>query len=88
MNKTTKFAGTAIAAVMALGASATVANAGSPDMEKCYGIAKAHKNDCGTATHSCAGQAATDNDPTEWKYVPKGSCEEAGGKLAPAKHDH
>ena len=24
--------------------------------EKCYGIAKAGQNDCGTAKHACAGQ--------------------------------
>jgi uncharacterized membrane protein len=49
--------------------------------EKCYGIAKAGQNDCGTAKHSCAGQARRSNDPAEWKYVPAGSCAKAGGKL-------
>ena len=49
--------------------------------EKCYGIAKAGQNDCGTAKHACAAQGAkVDNDPTEWKYVAKGSCEKMGGK--------
>jgi hypothetical protein len=24
-------------------------------------------------------------DPAEWKMVPKGSCEKAGGRLAPPK---
>jgi uncharacterized membrane protein len=51
--------------------------------EKCYGIAKAGQNDCGTATHTCAGQARTDNAPDEWKYVPKGTCTKLGGKLKP-----
>ena len=51
--------------------------------EKCYGIAKAGQNDCGTATHTCAGQAKKDNAPDEWKYVPKGTCEKAGGKAKP-----
>lgn len=51
--------------------------------EKCYGIAKAGQNDCSTATHSCAGKARVSNAPEEWKYVPKGTCEQSGGKLQP-----
>ena len=54
-----------------------------PDKEKCYGIAKKGQNDCGTATHSCAGQAKKDKQPDEWKYVAKGTCEKEGGKLKP-----
>lgn len=56
--------------------------------EKCYGVAKAGKNDCASATgaHSCAGQAKMDNDPGDWKYVAKGSCDKMGGMTkAPAK---
>ncbi len=55
--------------------------------EKCYGIAKAGKNDCKSAngSHGCAGHAKTDNDMNEWKFVAKGTCEKEGGKLtAPA----
>ena len=49
-------------------------------------IAKAGQNDCGTAKHACAGEGAkTDNDPTEWKYVDKGTCEKVGGKMAAPK---
>ena len=47
---------------------------------KCYGVAKAGKNDCATSSHSCAGAAKTDNDPTDWKHMPKDECEKAGGK--------
>ena len=47
--------------------------------EKCYGIAKAGQNDCSTARHSCAGESKKDNDPSDWKYVAKGTCEKAGG---------
>jgi uncharacterized membrane protein len=50
------------------------------DKVKCYGIAKAGKNDCATATHGCAGAAKADNDPTEWKYAPAAECEKMGGK--------
>ena len=55
------------------------------DQEACYGVAKAGQNDCGTATHGCAGVAKADNDPLEWKFVAKGTCTKIGGKLEPAK---
>ena len=78
----------ALAGMIALGAAPAIAHAAdaqSGDKEKCYGIAKAGKNDCGTATHTCAGLAKKDNQPDEWKYVPKGTCEKSGGKKqAPA----
>ncbi|MFL6708760.1 MAG: DUF2282 domain-containing protein, partial [Massilia sp.] len=67
------------AAAAADGAKKTV------EKEQCFGVAKAGQNDCGTATHGCAGQAAVDNDPAEWRSVAKGSCEKAGGKLADPK---
>ncbi|MFO1406661.1 MAG: DUF2282 domain-containing protein [Steroidobacteraceae bacterium] len=51
--------------------------------DKCYGIAKAGKNDCASNGHSCAGQAKKDNDPNEWKHVPAGQCEKMGGKTTP-----
>lgn len=53
--------------------------------EKCYGVAKAGKNDCASLnkSHGCAGQAKKDADPNEWIYVPAGLCDKlAGGKLA------
>jgi uncharacterized membrane protein len=55
------------------------------DQEKCYGVAKAGQNDCGTVTHGCAAEARTDNDPAEWTLVAKGTCEKLGGKPAPKK---
>lgn len=60
----------------------------SGDKEKCFGIAKAGKNDCASAdgSHSCAAQAAKDNDANEWKYVAKGECEKLGGSLKAGKH--
>lgn len=71
-------------ASLAAGAAAS-ARAHAPDapasQEKCYGVAKAGQNDCGTARHSCAGKATRDRDPGEWKMVPKGTCEKMGGKL-------
>lgn len=54
------------------------------EKEKCYGVVKAGANDCGTAAHSCAGQATADAAGNEWIYVPKGICERlAGGSTAP-----
>lgn len=53
-------------------------------MEQCFGIAKAGQNDCGANWHACARLSRTDGDPTEWIYVPKGTCERiVGGSLAP-----
>ena len=72
----------AVAGVVAMGIAqaAHAEDAKNPPKEKCYGIAKAGQNDCGTARHSCAGKATKDNAAEEWKYVPKGTCEKLGGK--------
>ena len=55
----------------------------SMGMEKCFGIAKAGKNDCGSnkSAHSCAGQATKDNDPQDFVAVPKGTCEKISGGM-------
>ena len=56
------------------------------NMQKCYGINAAYKNDCKSPGHSCAGQDAKARDPNAFVAVPKGLCEKIdGGKLAPAK---
>ncbi|MGY0218480.1 BufA1 family periplasmic bufferin-type metallophore [Endozoicomonadaceae bacterium StTr2] len=67
-----------LAAVISMGAI-SAAQAGSK--EKCYGVAKAGQNDCANlaGTHSCAGQAETDNDIGEWMAVAKGTCDDLGG---------
>lgn len=53
----------------------------SASKEKCYGVAKAGKNDCANkaGTHSCAGQSTTDGDAGEWVYVPAGLCDKLVG---------
>jgi uncharacterized membrane protein len=83
MNKRHAMLAAALASVCAAGAvSAQEPPAAAPaEQEKCYGVAKAGQNDCGTATHGCAGQAKADNEAAEWKYVAKGTCEKVGGKL-------
>jgi uncharacterized membrane protein len=78
----------ALAGVMVAGfAAPSFAHEAEGDKEKCYGVAKAGKNDCAAANgaHSCAGQAKADNDPNEWKYVAKGECATMGGSLDAAK---
>jgi uncharacterized membrane protein len=45
------------------------------EAEKCYGVAKAGKNDCQTANSSCAGTSKRDGQGDAWIYMPKGSCE-------------
>lgn len=49
--------------------------AGMPKTEKCYGVAKAGKNDCkaGAGT-SCAGTSRTDYQGNAWKLVKTGTC--------------
>jgi uncharacterized membrane protein len=44
--------------------------------EKCYGIAKAGKNDCAsTGNNSCAGASKANADPKAWVFVPDGYCD-------------
>jgi len=76
----------AVGSLLSMGLTATALAGEGADKEKCYGVAKAGKNDCAGNSHSCAGQGKMDNDPAEWKYVPKGECEKMGGKtMAPKK---
>jgi uncharacterized membrane protein len=83
MTDTKKLARTAVAAALALGLSG-VGAAAAADMEKCYGVAKAGKNDCQTATSSCAGTAKEDRQADAFIALPKGSCEKiAGGSTTP-----
>jgi uncharacterized membrane protein len=79
--KTTLIVASALAAAL----SATMAaSAQDQENEKCYGIVKAGKNDCQTASGSCAGNSKTDAQADAWIYVPKGTCEKiVGGALTP-----
>lgn len=53
-----------------------------PAMEKCYGVAKAGKNDCAAGDHSCAGQSTRDFDKASFVALPPGVCAKlAGGNL-------
>lgn len=73
------------AAVLALSSSSLImpGTVSAAEMEKCYGIATAGKNDCQTATSSCAGTSKTDRQADAFIAVPKGTCGKiAGGNLS------
>ena len=42
--------------------------------ERCYGVARAGHNDCGTSQHACAGRATRDGASDEWVSLPAGTC--------------
>ena len=88
MNDSRALIQSAIAGLLAAGILAASGSALAADTpkEKCFGVAKAGQNDCGSKTskHSCAGQSKVDNDPNDFKLVPTGTCEKMGGQLAPA----
>ena len=53
--------------------------------EKCYGIAKAGKNDCAANGHACQGQSKAEGNGKEWIYVPAGTCARIVGGSVVAK---
>jgi uncharacterized membrane protein len=69
----------AIASLLAFGAIGASTHAFAADFEKCAGIAKAGKNDCGTSKSSCAATVKTDRDAEAWVLVPKGTCDKIAG---------
>ena len=89
MTKSNLLLSAAVAGMMSAGIAAGAMAEDKPaaELEKCYGIAAAGKNDCASAdgAHSCAGQATTDNGANDFVNVAKGECEGKGGKLEPEK---
>ena len=80
--------GSAIAAAITMAGVAVSSSSNAADQvmppEKCYGIAKAGKNDCaaGPGT-SCAGTSTADGQKNAWLYTLAGSCEKiVGGSLS------
>lgn len=71
----------AITSVLALGlvGASQSALAAKSDMEKCAGVAKAGKNDCGSSKSSCAGTSKMDGEKHTWILVPKGTCDKIVG---------
>lgn len=88
-NSTTLFAATVGSLItLSLIGTANAVPKQPESWEKCAGIARAGKNDCGAldGSHGCAGQATADNLDSEWVYVPQGSCEKiTGGVIAAVK---
>ncbi|HXJ83316.1 MAG TPA: DUF2282 domain-containing protein [Candidatus Methylomirabilis sp.] len=88
MKKTQLLVASAMAAALTLPFMAHGQSGPAPkpkfDPEKCYGVAKAGKNDCQTANSSCAGTSRRDGQKDAWLYVPAGTCERlVGGSLQP-----
>jgi uncharacterized membrane protein len=80
MNRTiaiTAYALSALAAgaAMAQDAKPMADKAAMGNVEKCYGVSLAGKNDCkaGAGT-SCAGTSKSDYQGNAWKNVPAGTC--------------
>jgi uncharacterized membrane protein len=87
MNRRTILASAFAAAVAAPALLSAQKPAPAPSFkaEKCYGIAKAGKNDCAsTGNNSCGGTSKINSDPKAWIYVPEGYCERiVGGSKTP-----
>jgi uncharacterized membrane protein len=70
------------AAAMALASTSAFAGdtkMDKPAMEKCFGVAKAGKNDCAAGSHSCAGQSTKDMDKASFVSLPAGVCAKLAG---------
>ncbi|HVC15942.1 MAG TPA: DUF2282 domain-containing protein [Rhodanobacter sp.] len=82
---------TALIGALTLGAASIATAAPAPagagakmSMVKCYGINAAHKNDCKSPGHSCAGQDNKARDANAFVAVPAGLCEKIdGGSTTP-----
>ncbi len=85
MHKSKTLINTAVSSLIALGVAGAAAPAYGAEMEKCYGVVKAGKNDCAGPGHTCQGQAKTDGDPNEFILLPAGTCERlANGEVREA----
>ena len=82
MNKATAKIVSAAVLALSSGSLFIAGEAAAADLEKCYGVATAGKNDCQTATSSCAGTSTSDRQADAFIAVPKGTCGKiAGGQL-------
>src|SRR3990167_2188239 len=46
---------------------------------KCYGVAAANMNDCGTATTACGGSVSQAGSPGAWVAIPRAICAQLKG---------
>ena len=74
-------AATIFTAIFANGVYADDKIEAKQEREKCYGVAKAEKNDCSAkdGSNACAGHSKKDRDDNTWVYVPKGLCDKLAG---------
>ncbi|MES2771466.1 MAG: DUF2282 domain-containing protein [Pseudomonadota bacterium] len=79
-----------LAGVLALGLAglSQEALAAKGEMEKCYSIVKAEKNDCSGVNNSCVGTNKVDAAVDGWIYLPKGSCEKIIGASLESGNDN
>ena len=83
MTKKTAILAAAIGSLVAMAPAFSADDAKKPATEKCYGVAKAAKNECAGQAHSCQGLSKKDGDAKDWINVPKGTCERlVNGSLA------
>ncbi len=86
-----KLAKISIASLIALSlstpATSTAADSNKNNYIKCYGVAAANKNDCGTGATACAASVALAGACYAWIYTPKDICEKLANASvnAPAK---
>ena len=80
-NKTIVLTGALAAAIMLVSNGALAQD--KPATEKCYGVAKAGKNDCAAGPGTtCAGTSKKDAQADAWMFLPAGTCEKlVGGSL-------
>jgi uncharacterized membrane protein len=79
MKTKTALISTAVTSLLAFGVVNLAQAADDANTEKCYGIAKAGKNDCASNGHACSGQSKTTADKKDWIKVPTGTCERIVG---------
>ncbi len=88
--KAKKLAKISVASLIALSLSTpttATADSANKDYIKCYGVAAANKNDCGTPGTACAASVANPAACYAWIYTPKDICEKLANASvnAPAK---
>ncbi len=79
MTKNQALVSAAVSSLFAIGAFTIPTQASAQDMEKCYGVVQAGKNDCAGPGHTCQGQAATDASAEEFILLPSGTCDRLSG---------
>ena len=83
MKKTNVLIASAVTLALSLPFASSAQSGPAPrpkfEAEKCYGVAKAGKNDCQTANSSCAGTSKRDAQGDAWIYVPAGTCDKVVG---------